>query len=208
MTCYHQPALRAVTQASNGRFWVIVSAIIAPQPMIPSNNTPPPCALPSYSFLSYLVMNLINCCRKSQNPTTSAISYSGSHILGVKFKDNLTDYAMCSFNFECELHTLWSLYIEKRGNGAFLFIGNEERCTWNVQGDNKFHVWNYKGHQQLIESCGCKRGMNAHKFVKSNEWLSKKNCKVISGYSRNKKIPGYNNGQQLIWSRGCKRVMS
>ena len=101
-----------------------------------------------------------------------------------------------------------SLYIEKRGNGAFLFIGNEERCTWNVQGDNKFHVWNYKGHQQLIESCGCKCGMNAHKFVKSNEWLSKKNCKVISGYSRNKKIHGYNNGQQLIWSRGCKRVMS
>ena len=151
-------------------------------------------------------MNLINCCRKSKNPTTSAISYSGSHILGVKFKDNLTDYAMCSFNFECELHTLSSLYIERRGNGAFLFVGNEERCTWNVQSDKKFHVWNYKGHQQLIESCGCKRGMNAHKFVKSNEWLSKKiarSFQVILGTNHS-----YNNGQQLIWSRGCKRVMS
>ena len=34
---------RAVTQESNGRFWVIVSALIAPQPMIPSNNTPSLC---------------------------------------------------------------------------------------------------------------------------------------------------------------------
>ena len=46
--------LRAVTRAPNVGFWVIVSALIAPQPMIPSNTQP-------HSFLSYLVINLINC---------------------------------------------------------------------------------------------------------------------------------------------------
>ena len=61
-----------------------------------------------------------------------------------------------------------------------------------MQGDNKFHVWNYKGHQGLIESCGCKCGMNAHKFVKSNKFH----------------VWNYKGYQGLIESCGCKRGMN